>query len=166
MNCNIPDLIELSAYGGSYLDYEDAVYAAYQNSFPDSSLYYRGLPIRHKRHPEYNGKPATFWHIISNGSDEDSRLPNLRRYETVTWPFYILRECVDACGSLLIWENERRGRRNTLLFCTSVNYLVVLSNRDGYYVFWTAYPVERDHTRNKLIKEYSDYMAKAARPNG
>ncbi len=166
MTCNIPGRIELSSYGGNYVEYENAVFEMYRSCFPDVSLFFRGKPVRHKKYPEYLGKPATFWHIISDGQEESTRLPNLRRYETIAWPFYIIRECLDVCGTLLVWENVRKGKHNTLLFCPDVDYLVVLSNRDGYYVFWTAYPVEREHTRRKLLQEYSEYIAKAAPPNG
>lgn len=166
MICSIPSIIALESYGGDYQSYEDAVYELYKRSFHEGHLFFRGVPIRHKKYPEYNGKPGTFWHIISDGKEESSRIPNLRRYETVAWPFYILQNCDGSCDRVLIWENERNGKRNVLLYCPDVEYLVVLSKRDGYFVFWTAYPVERAHTRRKLLKEYADYKAKAAQHGG
>lgn len=162
MVCDIPEIIELASYGGDYPLYESAIYEIYRDNFHDEQLTFRGQPIRHKKYPEYKGKPATFWHIISNGSDEENRLPNLRRYERIEWPFYIIGSCVDNCERVLIWENTRKGKTNVLIYCPDVEYLVVLAKRDGYLVFWTAYPVEYQHTRNSLLKEYSEYMAKAA----
>ncbi len=165
MNCNIPDIITLSSFSGDYLSYEDAVYSVFSNcvsSMDHGTLFFRGLRIAHKRHPEKNGKSATFWHIVSQGTDEENRLPNLRRYECVSWPFHILENCVDSCSNLLIWENNRKGDSRILLFCVDLDYLIVLSKRDGYLVFWTSYPVEKSHTKRKLLREYHEYMARAA----
>ena len=36
-------------------------------------------------------------------------------------------------------------------------YLVVLEIRQEYALLWTAYPIERQHTEEKLLKEYEDY---------
>ena len=35
-------------------------------------------------------------------------------------------------------------------------YLVVLEIRQDYALLWTAYPIERQHTEEKLLKEYED----------
>ena len=37
-------------------------------------------------------------------------------------------------------------------------YLVVLAKRRDYILFWTAYPVLRDHRKKKLNKEYKEYL--------
>lgn len=165
MICNIPNIIDLNSYNGDYSLYEDAVYAAFVKcvkSMDERTLLFRGMMVAHKRHPEYDGKSATFWHIISQGENESARIPDLRRYERIAWPFYILESCADHCDNLLIWENARKGNTRVLLFCTDLDYLVVLAKRNGYLVFWTAYPVNQSHQRNKLIKEYHDYMARTA----
>lgn len=162
MNCNIPDIIELSSFDGDYGKYEEAVYSLFCKDFNNQDLFFRGLKIGHKEHPKYKDKSATFWHIISSGPDEADRSPDLRRYERISWPFYILKQCIDQCDQLLVWENIRHGETRILIFCQNIDYLVVLSKRNNYLVFWTAYPVTYPHTKRKLLKEYNEYMAKAA----
>jgi len=164
MGCNIPDIIPLSSVDGDYEAYEDTVYKEFCECFENKEFKFRGVRVGHKRHPEYNGKSATFWHIISEGADEQNRLPDLRRYERIRWPFYIMEHCIDNCSDLLIWENERRGQTRILIFCTHIDYLLVFAKRDGYVIFWTAYPVTENHRKRKLLNEYKAYKAKAAQP--
>ena len=40
---------------------------------------------------------------------------------------------------------------------TFAEYLVVLEIRQDYALLWTAYPIERQHTKEKLLKEYEGY---------
>lgn len=164
MQCNIPDIIELSSFGGNYKKYEDAVYSAFLQCTQDKTFTFQGQEIGYKRHPEFKDKPATFWHIISEGKDEPNRMPNLRRYERIKWPFHLITHCANACPELLIWENTRKSHTNVLIFCPRLDYLVVLTKRNGYLLLWTAYPITYKNQRNKLMKEYREYNAKAAQP--
>ena len=167
MNCTIPEIIELASFDGDYQAYETAVYAAYCECFQNKNFTFQGLKIGHKKHPEYKEKPATFWHIISQGPDESNREPDLRRYERIRWPSHILENCCSVdCDKLLIWGNRRNGKKRVLIFCVELDYLVVLDKREGYLIFWTAYPVNYPNQKQKLIKEYNEYMAKAAQPIG
>lgn len=58
---------------------------------------------------------------------------------------------------LKVWENERKGKKRMLIYHEDEDYLVVLDVRDSYSLLWTAYPIERNHTREKLMKEYEAY---------
>jgi hypothetical protein len=159
MACDkVPKIIELDDYGGEYQPYEDAVYNVYQESFESKQFFYNGKRIAHKRYPMYKGKSGTFWHIISSGEAEADRLPDLRRYERVSWAAFILGYCCDNCDKILEWRNERKGKKRVLLWCRDIDYVVILDDRDEYYIFWTAYPVTYGHTRKKLYREYSEYI--------
>ena len=159
MDCiHVPELIYLEDYGGNYNDYESAVYALYQDTFEKSQFYWDEKPIYHKKHPEMKGKPATFWHITSSGSDENSREPDLRRYETIAWPAFILEYCLYQCRDLLVWKNRRKGKTRILLWCRDIDYVVILDERKDFCIFWTAYPVNYKHTRDKFLKEYNEYQ--------
>ena len=160
MQCDkIPEIIKLEQYGGDYEQYEEAVYSLYKRTFENDKFFFREKNIEQKKYPYYKNKPGTFWHIISTGTDEANRIPDLRRYERITWPAHILGYCKQNCDKLLIWKNKRKGKNRILLWCKEIDYLVVLDERKDYCLFWTAYPVERQHTRNKLMKEYTEYMA-------
>jgi hypothetical protein len=110
-----------------------------------------------KRYPlADDGKEVTFWHIISEGKTEDNRLPDLRRCERIRWPRPIIEH--SEYPKIKLWENERRGEKRICIWFEEVEYLVVLAKRKDYILFWTAYPVLRDHRKKKLNKEYEEYL--------
>lgn len=146
-----------------YHEYEDAVYNAYEISYGSKHFSYNGMPIYQKKMPLFKDKPCTFWHIISSGPEETSRIPDLRRYERVQWPGFILSYCVNQCSKLLIWETTRKTKNRVLLWCKDIDYLVVLDKRKDFYLFWTAYPVTYERKKYTLQAEYDAYInAKAA----
>ena len=158
MSCNkIPSRIMQADYAGDYSVYQNAVYQLYLKTFSEKQFYYNGKPIHEKLQPKVSGMSCTFWHIVSSGADEEHKLPDFNRYETVAWPGFILEYCLSNCSSVLQWKNTRsttkRIAKRVLLFCPEIDYLVVLEEREDYYLFWTAYPVNHEHVRNKLMKE-------------
>lgn len=153
----IPPIIELDSYDGNYEEYENAIYSAYESTFENNKFYWEGKPINEKKVPIFKGKSGTFWHIISSGETEESRTPDLRRYERITWPAHILKYCKDNCEKILVWKNKRGSKSRILLWCREIEYLVVLDERKDFCLFWTAYPVIYSHTKKKLMKEYKDY---------
>ena len=160
MECNlVPDLVLFSDYGGDYDAYVSATYEIYQNTFASRTFFFEGKRIAHKKHPEIKGMSATFWHITSSGSEEESKLPDLRRYEVIAWPAFILDYCLNKCQNLLIWKNRRKGKTRICLWCQDINYVVILDERDDFCIFWTAYPVSYEHTRRKFLKEWQEYRA-------
>ncbi len=159
MKCDtIPEIIELDNFDGNYEKYEEAVYLSYKTTFEGQEFFWGNKRIAHKKHPMYKEKPGTFWHIISNGEDEANRIPDLRRYERVAWPAHILGYCVHYCDKILTWKNIRKGKTRILIWCKEIEYLVVLDERKDFCIFWTAYPVTYRHTKEKLQKEYDEYV--------
>ena len=144
----------------NYEEYENDIYAAYQSTFESQEFSWGEKPIRQKKHPMFKGKSGTFWHIISSGDSEESRIPDFRRYERVTWPAYILSYCKDNCDKILVWKNQRKNKTRILLWCQDIDYLVVLDERKDFCLFWTAYPTTYSHTKEKLMKEYTEYWKK------
>ena len=154
----IPEIIELESFGGDYEKYEDAVYATYKRTFENQKFYLENKCID----PIYKDKPGTFWHIVSSGTDESNRIPDLRRYERVAWPAHILGHCIGQCDKILMWKNKRNGKSRIILWCQDIDYVVVLDERKEFLIFWTAYPVTYNHTRKKLLKEYNEYIKQKA----
>lgn len=158
MACDkIPDIIELDTYNGDYEKYEEIIYSVYLETFEWEKFIWENKPIVQKKHPEYKDKAATFWHIISSGSNEQERIPDLRRYERIAWPAFILKYCKDNCSDILMWKNTRRGKTRILLWCKTIKYVVILDERADFCVFWTAYPIKYKHVEEKFLKEYNEY---------
>jgi len=108
-----------------------------------------------KRHPESQGKAATFWHIISEGNIEENRLPDMRRCERIRWPRPVIEHSHE--NGVKVWKNIRGREIRICLWLESLEYLVILADRKDYVLLWTAYMVDKDHRRQKLQKEFEEY---------
>jgi len=149
----LPSLVRFTAWGGNWPQYLEALYAYFRQDFVESTPSFCGTRLGLKRHPRIEGKEATFWHLISEGQNESERTPDLRRCERIRWPRPII-EKADA-PVLKVWRNERRGEGRICLWLEDAEYLVILAERKGYLLPWTAYPVTEAHQKRKLQKEYA-----------
>jgi len=157
----LPDLILLNHYGGDFKNFLNAVYDLFKADFIDRKPVFRGMRLGLKKHPISEGKEATFWHIISEGNDEKNRIPDLRRMERIKWPAYLINNSKHPC--LKVWENRRENKNNVLIFHEDEQYLVILRKGNGYLLPWTAYLIEHNARKRKLLKEYEAYKnAKSA----
>jgi hypothetical protein len=109
------------------------------------------------------GKEDTFWHLISEGNDEASRTPDLQRCERIRWPRSFVDNETDPV--IRIWENSRNNESRVLLYLEQESYLVVLIDRGNKFILLTAYIVTRSHQREKLLREYDDYIKKQESPS-
>jgi hypothetical protein len=148
----LPDIITLEEFGGNWEKFFAAVYDYFHQDFVTSKPYFRGKRLGLKRHPEYMGKSATFWHMISEGSQESERTPDLRRCERIRWPKAIIEHDVDPM--IKVWAEQRQGSNRIHLWFEMQGYLVVIDDRGDYMLPWTAFYVEREHQRKKYNKRY------------
>lgn len=152
----LPELIELSQYRGDFAKYLEAVYELFKHDFIERRPVFRGMRLGLKKHPLYKDKEATFWHMTSEGSDEEERLPDLRRLERIKWPAEMINHSDHPY--LKVWENTRGTKTNILIFHEKEGYLVILRKGNGYLIPWTAYLIEHEWRKKKLVKEYEEYI--------
>lgn len=157
----LPDLILLEHYKGDFSKFLNAVYDVFKADFIDSKPFFRGVRLGLKKHPISDGKEASFWHITSEGDNEENRQPDLRRMERIKWPASLINNSEHPY--LKVWENRRGNKNNILIFHEEEQYLVILRKVKDYLLPWTAYLIEHNARKNKLLKEYEDYKnAKSA----
>lgn len=148
-----PELLFLNDYGGDFKRYFEIVYAEFEQDFIRTSVYFYGVRVSTQKHPLVdNVLHRTFYHITHEGEDESNRSPDISRMERIRYPKYIIENCPHS--KLLIWENQRGRDTRVLIFNEEESYLVVLTKRPDYYLFWTAYPITKEHQRRKLMTEY------------
>lgn len=159
----LPELILLSSFDGDWDSYLDDIYQIFRRDFVISKPVFRGMRMALKRHPVSDGKEATFWHIISEGADEQSRTPDMRRCERIQWPRPVI-EMAEHDRFIKVWENQRDGEIRICIWVSfdDENYLVILAKRKEFTLLWTAYPITFPHQKRKLQREYEAYNARAA----
>ncbi len=157
----LPNLICLEDAGGDWNTYLELVYQAFVADFVRSKPRWPGKRVAMKRHPEYQGKGATFWHMISEGGIEDERIPDLRRCERIRWPRPIMEAFPDqkpAQGDRIVWWRHQRGQEQRIVLAlVDFSYVMIVSEREDFVLPWTAYTVEQTHRRHKLQREFEDY---------
>lgn len=154
----LPGLVTLSAAGGDWTEYVEQVYAWFYSDFIASQPLFKGRRCVCKRHPQIRGKAATFWHVISEGSVEEDRLPDLRRCERIRWPKPMIARFPEA--GIAIWPSPRPGDKDRIsIALDDFSYVVVLADRGEYLVLWTAYCVDHENRREKLRREYQRHAA-------
>lgn len=147
-----------------FREYEDKLYRIFVSLYETNTIFFKGFRIFMKHYPPEYSEKSGLYHLIyenfQHTGDELDRLPSLRRCERITWARTIIDFCPKRCDEILIWENIRKNKKNILLFCPAVNYLVVLGQRKDYLLLVTAYPVEHEHRKAQLLKEYDAYIEK------
>ncbi len=126
---------------------------------------FRGKRMELKRHPKFEGKSATFWHFVTEGGDEPQRTPVRERLERIAWPKAMIVEAERIPSRVMVWQNERSRRNHRrasrwVIALSDFSYVVVIDEREDFVLPWTAYPVEENHRRRKLRKEYDAWKAR------
>jgi hypothetical protein len=154
----LPQLILMEDYNGHWQKFFDVVYQTFCEDFVNDKPTFRGQRLGLKRHPVYDGKSATFWHMISDGAVEVDREPDLRRCERIAWPRPSIEN--ESSDDIKVWSEKKRGDRRILLWNEEASYLVVLNKRNDYILPWTAYTVEYNHEKQKLNRRWEKYKDK------
>lgn len=143
----IPDLLE---FAGDWNKFVDDVYARFCDDLVRGQASYCGKRVGVRRHPESRGKGHGFWHCVSEGGLEEERTPDLERCRRVGWIRAVIENTDKA--EVETWTNVRGSETCHLLWYRE-EYLVVLVEREGYFMLRTAYRTDRPHTKRKLRAE-------------
>ena len=158
----LPGLLRLEDYCDDWSIYFEAIYGVFLRDFAQNKPAFRGRLLGLKKYPEYEGKPATFWHMISEGHVEEKRIPDLRRCERIAWPAPVIEHSTDQ--EIRCWRNEHKGDKRIVLWLVEEDYVVILSERNGYLIPWTAYLLTYQHSRDKMEREYNAYIKAKGAP--
>ncbi|MFH1429891.1 MAG: hypothetical protein ABIH39_09150, partial [Candidatus Margulisiibacteriota bacterium] len=137
----IPPLIKHTEYK-DIEDFIEAIYKHFKEDFVDNKPTFRDKRLGLKRLPLKDGKEATFWHFISKG--DKKREINLPRCKRIKWPKPIIEN--EHKPEIKVFSNRRRrNEKRILLWFESINYVVILAQRNDYLLPWTAYIVDTQH---------------------
>ncbi len=154
MAMELPPLVPMF---NPWQEYEDHLYQIFMDTVVNGGLRFKGLPVKSQYRPESKGKGFSFWHLISEGPNEDDRTPDLRRCERLRW-FAWLIENAEKCDDLSWWENRRGRNTHVVIWHEAEEFAVVLAKRNGYYLIKTAYAV-RSRREKSFRKERDKFWA-------
>ena len=92
--------------------------------------------------------------MISEGSFEEERTPDIRRCERIRWPRPFIEQEDDA--DLKVWSEFRGSEERIHIWHEEENYVVIVACRRGYYLPWTAYTLYKNQ-KEKMRKRYNRY---------
>jgi hypothetical protein len=156
----LPALITLESCNGNWDQYLDLIYGYFKVDWLDSRPMYEGRRLGLRKHPMVKGKESTFWHLISEGANEDDRLADFRRCERIRW----VRPIIEAAGlraDVLVWKQIRSGKTNIAIALQDFSYIVFLGERSSptgdYLLPLTAYVVASMHKRDRYRREWQKF---------
>ncbi len=149
-------LPELLPFHGDWPRYEDELYEVYLETIVRSRLTFRNLPVKAKYAPPTKNKGYGFWHLISEGQNEDDRIPDLRRCERIQWVAWLIQNTTTE-RELSWWENVRGSNTHIVIWHEKENFAVVLAKRNKYFLLKTAYWV-KEYRRKDFERERREFL--------
>ena len=148
----LPGLVRLDDYHGDRERYIEVVCLGLHADFIAPRPRIAGRRWAVKRHPLVKGREATFWHLVTEGRDENERLPDPRRCERIRWP----RAMIDALGTdrIVAWADRRRRECRVVIALPDFSYAVVLADRGDYIMLWTADTIDEGYRRKQMKAEW------------
>jgi hypothetical protein len=147
----LPDKILRSGHPND-VAFVEACYAFFRTDFVEDSPQFRTARMGLKRLPIREGKEATFYHMTTTGNDEANRALDVDRSERIRWARPIIENETDT--DLRVWTERVRGENRIHLWHHAEDYVVVISERHGYFVPWTAFFVNYANYRIKLERRW------------
>lgn len=153
----LPSLVINEGYN-DWKEYFNVVYQKFEQDFVNNKPIYNGRRLGLKKHPEHDGKSATFWHMVTEGEIENKRTICPNRCERISYPKPIIDNSCDKC--LKIWtEHTSRDKRIHIWF-EKQSYIVVLADRGEYILPWTAFYIQHEHQNKKYYNRWKKHNNK------
>lgn len=150
---SLPDLFP---FHGDWDRYEEELYEIYLETIVRSSLAFGGVPVRSRFEPSTKNKGYSFWHLISEGEQEEERIPDPRRCERIRWVAWLIQNATSH-SDLCWWENKRGNNIHVVIWHEREEFAVVLAKRPGYFLLKTAYWV-KTYRRKDFERERAEYL--------
>lgn len=149
--CWLPPLFNINPW--SHDTYE-LLYQIFHTDFIANKTQYSGtLVIVSKQKDEE--KELTFWHITTREDETCGRLPDYRRCERLPW----LKPMLESYNhpDILAWENtEGDGSLKVYVWLKEYDYIAIMKKtKNGQLILITAYWVEYENVKRKLMKKYN-----------
>ncbi len=150
-NLSLPDKVVRSDFNND-AEFVDACYLFFWNDFVKERPQFRSARMGLKRLPIRDGKEATFYHMTTTGEDENNRTLEVDRSERVRWARPLIEN--ETHADLRVWTERKNGEKRIHIWHHTEDYVVVVSERNGFYIPWTAFYVKYRNYREKLERRW------------
>ncbi len=150
----LPPLVLIEDHDGDWEQYEIALYEVFTHDFVNNKSIFKEQQVRHRRYPLSKGKEATFWHLISDGKEEETRIIDFERCKRIRWPKPIIEN--GTSQKIRYWSERIRRQLCHHIALNDFSYLVVLTERREYILLLAAYCIETPHRRRKLEERWQN----------
>lgn len=147
----LPDKVVRSDFNND-AEFVEACYLFFWADFVKDCPQFRNTRMGLKRIPIRGGKEATFYHMTTTGEDEDNRTLEVDRSERIRWARPLIENEVHA--DLRVWVERKNGENRIHIWHYTEDYVVVVSERKGFYIPWTAFCVNYKNYRMKLERRW------------
>ncbi len=162
-DCNyIPKQVFLADFNGDWNAYLEHLYEVFKQDFLTSPVVFNNKVVNIIRETIFDGKERSFWHIISDSQAgapicDNNRIPNLDRCSKLVWAKPLITD-LNNCEYYKVWVqfHDKTNRNRIFIWCTNIDYLVVLEDRKSFFKLITAYPVW-ESKKSQLKKHYEQY---------
>jgi len=157
-NCRwLPDLIIYPDWN-KYKEYEDMLYIIFKDTYLNARLSYKNKIIKYRYNPRINDKEESFYHCTcKNYVKIEDREPDPNRMIRIKWikAFIENYNCkFDCCENKPLNWIELYKNRNYRHYIYFERYLVILEERENYYLLISGFYVDKEYYHCGLIKRY------------
>ena len=133
-------------------EFVETCYDFFWVDFVKDSPQFRNARMRLKRLPIRSGKEATFYHMTTTGDDEINRTLEVDRSERIRWARPLIEN--ENHDDLRVWAERKKGENRIHIWHHAEDYVVVIAERNGFYIPWTAFCVNYNNYRVKLERRW------------
>jgi len=148
----LPDKVVRSDFNND-AEFVDACYTFFWADFMQTIPLFRTKRMGLKRLPIRDGKEATFYHMTTTGTDENNRTLEVARSERIPWARPLIEN--ETHTDLRVWSERKKGENRIHIWHHAEDYVVVISERRGFYLPWTAFYVKDNNYRVKLGRRWT-----------
>lgn len=140
-------------------DFLNRIFPIFRSTLWDKKASFKSVPITLKKRPfaTLDGIQYEWWfhHLITKDStllpDREFCMP---RAERIRFP----RHYIDSVSWLNVWFRKKKNEDRYYISDSAFDYLVILGQRSNYIVLLSAFPIDSNGYKQKMLQEHRNFQ--------